>query len=135
MTAAVLGAGSLLKLGAGDDPVTYTTIAEVLTVGAITKTTSEVDVTNLSSTAKEYIGGLPDGGTLEFKVNYLSGDTQQNALRDGVGATKKMQMLFSDAGTATFSMVVLGFGRDETSPEAQLTATISGRITGDIVWA
>ena len=134
MTQAKLGAGSQLKLGAGETP-TYTTIAEVLQIGPIGSTTSEVDVTNLDSTAKEYIGGLPDGGSLEFKVNWLAGNTQQNALRDGVGTTKPFQVAWSDNSGATFSMVILGFTRDETSPEGQLTASIQGRITGAITWS
>jgi len=134
-TAAKLGAGSLLKLGEGSGPIVYTAIAEVLSIGAIGSTAGEVEVTHLESTAKDYIGGLPDGGTLEFKVNYLSGNTQQNALRDGVGTTKNVQVLWSDTTTGTFDLVILGFTRDETTPEGQLTATISGRISGGIVWA
>lgn len=124
-----------MKLGAGSDPIVYTTIAEVLSIGAIGSTAGEVETTHLESTAKDYIGGLPDGGTLEFKVNYLASNTQQNALRDGVGTTKNVQVLWSDTTTGTFALVILGFTRDETTPEGQLTATISGRISGGIVWA
>jgi hypothetical protein len=62
------------------------------------------------------------------------GGTQQNALRDGVRTTKNFVMEFSDNTKATFSMVILGFLRDETSPESQLTASVNGRITGPIVW-
>jgi hypothetical protein len=134
MSGAKLGARSQLKLGAGS-PLTYTKIAEVLQIGAITETTTEVDVTNLDSDAKEYIGGLPDGGTLDFKVNWLAGNVQQQALRDGVGTTKQFQLEWSDESGAAFSMVVLGFTRDETSPETQMTATIQGRITGAITWS
>jgi len=43
-------------------------------------------------------------------------------------------MEFSDNTKATFSMVILGFMRDETSPESQLTASVNGRITGPITW-
>lgn len=135
MTQAKLGAGSQLKLGAGSGPVVYTTIAEVLQIGSIGSTTSEVDVTNLDSTAKEYIGGLPDGGSVEFKVNFLRGNTQQHALRDGVGDTKLFELAWSDTSGAAFSMVILGFTRDETTPEGQMTATIQGRITGAITWS
>jgi hypothetical protein len=133
MTQAILGAGSSLRLGDGASPEIFTKIAEVLRVGAIGQTAAEIDVTNLDSTAKEYIAALPDGETVSISMNFIGG-TQQNALRDGVRTSKNFQMRFSDNTQASFKMVILGFMRDETSPESQLTASVSGRITGPITW-
>jgi hypothetical protein len=135
MTDAVLGAGSSLKLGDDATPVAYTLIAEVLRVGQIGQQTPEVDVTNLDSTSKEYIGGLPDGATVEFDINWIADNTNHEKLRDGVGDTLKFKMEWVDDSEAAFDMVVLNFMRGETTPEGQLTATVSGRITGDITWA
>jgi hypothetical protein len=132
-TNAALGAGSSLQLSDGASPEVFNTIAEVLRCGAIGVQTSEIEVTHLSSTSKEYIGALPEGSTVEFSLNFVGG-TQQNALRDGVGTTKNFKMQFSDNTQATFAFVVLGFMRDETTPESQLTATVNGRITGGITW-
>jgi hypothetical protein len=132
-TNAILGAGSSLKLGDGASPEVFTKIAEVLRVGAIGQSAAEIDVTSLDSTAKEYIAALPDGETVSITMNFVGG-TQQNALRDGVRTTKNFVMEFSDNTKATFSMVILGFLRDETSPESQLTASVNGRITGPITW-
>ena len=136
MTAAVLGAGSALKLASLASPATYTTIAEVLRVGPIGSTTPEVDVTNLDSTAKEYIGGLPDGSSVEFEGNWIK-STQQTDLRGAVGTTRNFRMEWPDSPStmATFSMVVLGFEMGETTPEGQATFSVTGRITGDITWA
>jgi len=133
MTQAILGAGSSLRLGDGASPEVFTKIAEVLRVGAIGQTAAEIDVTNLDSTAKEYIAALPDGETVSITMNFVGG-TQQNALRDGVRTTKNFQMQFSDKTQASFKLVILGFMRDETSPESQLTASVTGRITGPITW-
>lgn len=135
MTSAVLGANSYLKLSDAASPEVFTTIAEVLNVGPIGSVAPEVDVTNLDSTSKEYIGGLPDGQQVEFECNWIAGNTQQEALRDAVGSTKHFKMVWSDASEADFQMVILSFMRSETTPESQLKATISGRITGDITWA
>jgi len=136
MTSAVLGANSALQLGSGASPQVYTTIAEVLRCGPIGSTAPEVDVTNLDSTAKEYIGGLPDGASVEFDVNFIAGNTQQEALRDGVGNTINLKMVWSGSpeSSAKFDLVLLSFMRGETTPESQQTATISGRISGDITW-
>lgn len=133
-TNAKLGALSSLKLGDGASPEVFTTVAEVLRVGAIGQSTSEIEVTHLSSTSKEYIGALPEGATVDFQVNFVGG-TQQNALRDGVGTTKNFRMDFSDNTRASFAFVILGFSRDETTPESQLTGSINGRITGNLTWS
>lgn len=135
MTDAVLGAGSALKLGDGASPEGFETIAEILRMGPIGFTVPEVDVTNLDSTAKEYIGGLPDGNQVEFEMNWVANNTEQEALRSAKGATKNFRVEWADETQADFAMVVLDFQMGETTPETQLTARVSGRITGDITWS
>lgn len=135
MTDAVLGAGTEFKLGDGAQPEVYTKVAEVLRIGPVGSTAPEVDTTSLDSTSKEYISDLPDGEVVDFQFNYIKGNTQQQALRDARGTTKSIQIVWSDTSTATFDLVILGFSRDETTPSGQLTASVSGRITGDITWA
>ena len=139
MTSAVLGSGATLQLGSGASPQVYTTIAEVLRCGPIGSTNPEVDVTNLDSTAKEYIAGLADGNTVDFDVNWLVGNTQQVSLRtqQASGSTVNMRMVWNTSPntTAVFDLVLLQFEMGETTPEAQLTASISGRISGSITWS
>ena len=129
MTSAVLGSGAILTVGAA-------AIAEVLRCSPIGGTNPEVDVTNLDSTAKEYIAGLSDGNTMDFDVNWIAGDTEQELLRtaQAAGSTVSMVMTWPDTTVATFSLVMLSFEIGETTPEAQITATFSGRITGAIAW-
>lgn len=136
MTEAVLGALSQLKLGDSASPIVYTLISEVLRCGPIGSEAPEVNVTNLDSSSQEYIGGLKNGMTVEFEVNWIPGNTQQELLRDGIDSTKIFQMVWSGSpeSTAIFSMVLTAFSRGETTPEGQQTASISGRITGDIAW-
>lgn len=133
MTVAILGAGSQFMLGDGASPEVFTKVAEVLRVGSIGQTAAEIDVTNLDSVAKEYIAALPDGETVDIQMNFIGG-TQQNALRDGVRSTKNVRMRFSDKTQASFKLVILSFIRDETTPDSQLTASVTGRITGAITW-
>ncbi len=139
MTSAILGSGATLQLGDDASPQVYTTIAEVLRCGPIGTTNPEVDVTNLDSTAKEYIAGLADGNTVDFEVNWLVGNTQQVALRTAAaaGSTKHVKMIWNTSPntSATFQLVILGFEISETTAEAQISASVSGRITGSITWA
>ena len=136
MTSAVLGALTQFNLGSGASPQVYTKVAEVTSIGPIGSTAPEVDVTNLDSTAMEYISGLPDGNAIDVVMNFLSGNTQQEAMRDGVGSTFNVQIIWPDSPntTAVFSFVLLGFNRDETTPTDALKASVTGRITGAIVW-
>ena len=137
MTQAVLGAGSQLKLlDTAASPNAYNLIAEVLRCGPIGYSTPEVDVTNLDSTAREYITGLADGNTVEFEVNWIAGNTQQEALRDIGTTSASFQMLWngSPQTTATFTLAAISFSRGETTPDSQLTGSFSGRISGSIVW-
>lgn len=136
MTSAILGASTLLKLSDMASPEIFTKIAEVLSIGEIGDTADEVEVTNMDSgTDKEYIGGLTDGSTVEFTVNFIAGNTQQEALRDGVRSTLNFTITWPDASTVAFALVILSFSRAESTPESQLTAVISGRVTGGLSWA
>lgn len=138
MTSAVLGKGADLDLGSGASPQVYTTIAEVLRCGPIGSTNPEVNVTNLDSTAQEYIAGLADGNTVEFEFNWVAGNTQQQQLRtdQAAGNTINLRMTWpnSPATIAVFDLVLLDFEMGETTPEMQITGRASGRITGSIAW-
>lgn len=138
MTAAVLGKNATLQLGSGASPQVYTTIAEVLRVGPIGSTNPEVNVTNLDSTAQEYIAGLADGNTVDFDFNWVAGNAQQQSLRtsQASGSTVNMKMVWnvSPQTTAVFDFVLLDFEMGETTPEQQITGRVSGRISGSITW-
>ena len=139
MTSAVLGKNATLQHGSGASPQVYTTIAEVLRCGPIGSTNPEVDVTNLDSTAKEYIAGLADGNTVDFECNWIAGNTQQEALRTAAanGSTEHLKMVWqtSPNTTAVFELVILNFEMGETSAEQQVTCSVSGRISGSIAWS
>jgi len=139
MTLAILGSGATLQLGSGASPQVYTTIAEVLRCGPIGATNPEVDVTNLDSTAKEFIAGLAEGNNVEFDVNWISDNTEQISLRTSVdaGDTVNLRMVWqtSPLTNAQFDLVLLTFELSETTAESQIMASISGRITGTIVWS
>ncbi|MEE8482751.1 MAG: phage tail tube protein [Acidiferrobacterales bacterium] len=138
MTSAVLGSGATLGLGSGASPQVYTTIAEVVRCGPIGSSNAEVDVTNLDSTAKEYIAGLDDGNTVEFEVNWIAGNTEQVSLRTSqiAGSTVNLRMVWQTSPNtiAKFDFVLLSFQISDTTAEQQVTASISGRITGSISW-
>ena len=116
----------------------YTTIAEVLRCGPIGSTAREVKITNLASVGEEYASDLAEGNMVEFDVNFISGNAQHLSLQASHAAADnvylKMTWPTSPLYTAAFDFALLGFEPGETTPEGQVTASISGRISGPITW-
>lgn len=137
MTSAVLGAGTLFKVGTTASPESYETVGEVVNIGPVGSTAELIDVTNMDSgTDKEYIAGLQDGDEVEIEFNWTKG-TQQVTLRDALNTTVPIQVTWPDspATIAVFSYVVLKFGINPTTPGEAVTASVAGKITGGIEWS
>lgn len=66
---AYIGAGTLFEIGSTADPATstWTSLPQVKNISRRAQT-SQLDVTNLGSTAKEYIADLPDSAEIQFDV-------------------------------------------------------------------
>ncbi len=60
--------GCEIYIGDGASPQQYTAIGQVISISGPDGSTGEIDVTNLSSTAKEFIPSLPDFGTVTLDV-------------------------------------------------------------------
>jgi predicted secreted protein len=139
MTAAVKGIGTTFGVGDAASPEVFTTIAEILTISGPNISAEEIEVTNLDSPNefKEYISGLKDGGTIDIEVNWIK-DAGQVSLRDDIvaGTKRNYELVFptSPETTAVFNglPLTMGFSAD---PASQVTASISIRISGAIVWS
>jgi len=98
---------------------------------------SEIDTTNLVSTAKEYRLGLQDFGNfqMEYDVDYSS--TGQDVLRaaQASGDTKTFLLTFPDASTATFQAIVKNAQSLSGGVDQVLTGSASLRITGAVTFA
>lgn len=73
-----LANGTLLKIAAGS-PTNFLTIGNAKTFNVMTGTNPEIQVTNLSSDAQEFLIGLADNGTVTFAVDTDFGDDGQAA--------------------------------------------------------
>ena len=115
----------------------FTLIGEVISFDGPGGQAAVIDVTDLSSTAREKRMGLRDEGQFTFEMNALPTDAQQTALRaDRAASTlRNFQLLMTDAGPTTlaFSAFVLGFtisGGVDAVYRASVTLEISGAVTG-----
>ena len=73
-----IGAGTVLQMDDGTG--VYTAIAELVSIGELTRERPEVDSTSLSSTAREYVPGLTTAPELDREMNLLLEDATQNDL-------------------------------------------------------
>jgi hypothetical protein len=116
-------------------PDTYT---EILGIKSFSKSgggASEIDTTDLSSTAKEFLSGLVDYGEFSIELHHKIGDTGQDAVRTSLsaGTTKTYKLTLTDASVATFDAIVK---EDPFSGavDAAMGGTLNFKITGTIVW-
>ena len=129
--------GTVLKIGDGASPEVFSTISEIKTFTGPGGSAAVIDVTDLSSAAKEKRMGLADEGQLSFMINYIPSDTEHAALRSA-RATRvetNFQLIFTDASPATtwsFSGFVTNFavsGSVDGVIEANVTIEITGAIS------
>lgn len=117
-------------------PATYTKINGFLSFDGIDGSASEIDTTDLSSAAKEFILGLVDNGKFGFEIKRIAADSGQLSLAAAriSGAATGLKLTLPDVTVASFSVLV------KTMPvsgavDAVLKGKVDTRITGAVSWA
>lgn len=118
--------GTVLKISDGASPEVFTTVGEVREVPDFGNEKPLVDVTNLQSSAREYIGGLQDGASISFPLNIVRTDSGQAAVRTAHAAGVPVHFIVSypDGYSDSFMAVVTKF-----STMAALNDAIKGTIS------
>ena len=137
-SAAKPGIGTTLKVRNAGTPVTYTVIGEVKNVNGPNTSNEQIEVTNLDSpnNFKEFIGGLKDGGEVQFDMNWIKGAKQVQIRDDVVSATKREYQVSwptSPATVAVFTAFPTAFGMT-ADPASAITSSITLKLTADITW-
>jgi len=98
---------------------------------------SEVDITNLSSTAKEFRLGLQDFGSFSMDIQVDYSDAGQDVCRAAQtsGDTKTILLTFEDASTAQFSALVKNATSLSGAVDGVVDGSISIKITGTVAFA
>jgi len=129
--------GGTLTASAGTlTPVAHTVIAEVKTFSGFDGQASEIDVTHLLSTAKEFRLGLVDEGGFSFEMNQINTDPGQTALRasKNAGTIRSYVLTLPNAETATFTAFAKGLPT-AGGVDGVVTSSVALRISGSVVWA
>lgn len=115
-------------------PLGWTKVENLVSFKGFDGQASELDVTDLDSTAKEFRLGLQDWGTFSFDVNKDFTDPGQVALDTAkrTGTLKTFKLTLPNNKTKTFDAFVKNTPL-EGGVDAVLKATgVSLRITGDV---
>jgi hypothetical protein len=129
--------GMELRIGNGGSPETFAAIPEIKTFSGPGGSATVIDVTDLSSAAKEKRMGLADEGQLSFTINYIPTNQQHADLREAraTRAETSFKLVFTDDSPSTnwdFSGFVTGFsvsGAVDGVVEATVTIEITGAIS------
>lgn len=111
----------------------YKPISEVVSFSGFDGSASEIDVTTLDSTAKEFRMGLQDFGNFSLECNHLPEDSGQVALR-AAKATRAVQsflIAYTDGSTDAFQAYVMSASKSG-GVDAKVDTSFTLRITGDV---
>ncbi len=130
--------GVILKRGDGAASEIFTAVAEIIDFDGPGGQAAVIDVTHLTSVAKEKLIGLPDEGQFSFNANLVPGDTPQAALRTDrdAGTLRNFTLTLTDspATVLSFAAFVLEF-RIAAGVDAKISVAITMEISGAVTWA
>lgn len=114
-------------------PVTYTQVNNLKTFTGFDGEASEIEVTNLSSTAKEYRLGIVDPGKFSIEVDHDSTDPGQVAVRASqvAGTLKSYKLLLPDGHTFSYSAFCKKFATS-LGVDQVVKGSVDFRISGAI---
>lgn len=133
MANAIESQGFKFEIGNGDSPTTWTEVKEVTTFSGFDGQASEIDVTHLQSTAKEFLMGLQDFGSFQMDVNHLPTDAGQDLMRaaKATRAIQEFRITLSDSSLIRFNGYVLS-NPISGAVDGKVDGSFNIRITGAV---
>lgn len=131
---AISAQGATVQIDDSTQGTADVNIANVKSFSGLDGEASEIDVTNLQSTAKEYRLGLQDFGSFSMEINPDYSDSGQNVLRaaQASGAVKTFLVTLPGGTTLEFEGIVKNASSISGGVDAVLDGSVSIRITGDV---
>lgn len=131
--------GTTFARSNADSPETFTAIAQVTSIGTVGSDRGLIDVTNLSSSAREYKKAIKDGQEIQLVIQYDPDDTGHAALRTDNDAetSRNYRVTFTDspAQTVTFAALVTNWQVTNIEIDQVLTLNVTLKPTGDLTFA
>lgn len=130
-----LSQGAKIAVSGAASPSVFTNIANVTGINESGDSRDMLEQTNLDSTAKEYVGGLIDYGTVEVSVNYDTEEATHLTLQQllASGAERDWRITESGGGSPGTRTQFKGFIQSASrsrAVNALVTATYTIKRTG-----
>ncbi|NNF65986.1 MAG: outer capsid protein Hoc [Gammaproteobacteria bacterium] len=133
-----IGSGTELRRGDGAGTEVFTLVSNITNITGPNISKDEVDVTNMDSTAREFISALDNPGSISFTMNWDPSNAQQVLVRsDAEGnSAGNWQIVWSDTDSTQvdFSGEVMSFSIN-TTPDGATTADVEIKISGSLTWS
>lgn len=131
--------GTTIGRSNSDSPLTYTSIPQLTSIGTVGSERGLIDVTNLSSTAREYKKAIKDGQEIQLVAQYDPDDATHAALRTDVDAETavgfKVTFPDSPAQTVTFNAQVLSWVVTNIEIDNVLQLQVTLKPTGTLTFS
>lgn len=130
--------GTIIARGDGASPEVFTAIAQVTEIGTIGQDRGLIDVTNLSSTAREYKKAIKDGQEIQLVIQYDPDDTGHAALRTDNDAETavnfRVTMTDSPSQVIDFAGLVTNWSVSNIVIDNVYTLNVTIKPTGDLTF-
>lgn len=132
---AILAQGTKFAVSVDGSPPSFSDIPEIRTIGGPDGSAPTIDVTDLDSTAREYVLGLKDEGAFSLGIMYIPANAVHAQLRSAWANRTRLafRVTFTDTGTTVweFDGFVTGFSQ-QAAVDTVVEATVGIKITGAI---
>lgn len=128
--------GMVIQWGSDASPQVWSTIPEVTEISGPGGQANEIDVTDLSSSAKEFRMGLQDEGQISLSMLWLPANTVHNNLRtDRANQTlRTFRITFTDSPQTEWVFTAFVLGIEVSNAVDDVTrATVTLRVSDAIV--
>lgn len=124
--------GSKIEVSGAASPSVFTKIVNVTDISESGATLDQIDVTNLDSSAKEYVPGLPDYGTVTVQINYDSDEATHQTIdqlaQGGTSAIRDWRITESGGGSPGTRTQFKGFVQAFQKSRA-VNSVVKGTVT------
>lgn len=132
--------GTTLGRGDGASPEVFTSVAQLQTIGSAGSERGLIDVTNLSSTAREYKKAIKDGLELQCVAQWDPDNATHVLIKDtdvDAELARNWRLTFTDspATTATFAALVTRAVISGLEIDGVMMLEFTLKPTGDFTWA
>jgi hypothetical protein len=130
--------GTTIARGNAASPEVFTSIPQVSSIGTIGQDRGLIDITNLSSAAREYKKAIKDGQEIQLSCQWNPDDATHDSLRTDVDSEDSVnfRVTFTDSPPAVvnFAAQVTNASVSNIEIDNVLMLNVTLKPTGDLTW-